>query len=320
MSEVQFAILGAGAMGSIVGAHLARAGHSVAMLVRERRARQIQAEGLSVTGLVQFATPVHTIVDPAQLAGAEVLIVTTKAIDTAASLAPFSNARIGTAFSIQNGVMKNELLAGALPRTHVLGALANFSGELLPSGEALFTRNVNLMLGDLSGAPTASALDIARMIDAAGVRSTAVDNIQSQEWSKFAAWFGLAAVSVATRSVTWKFLLDPNAALVLVRLIREVGALAAACNVALTDESMFPVARMCAGTEGAAVEIMRAYGEEFRKNSPTHKLSTLQDLDAHRPLELEETMGFAVRKAAELKLKLPLLDAFYRIASASAAY
>jgi ketopantoate reductase len=77
---------------------------------------------------------------------------------------------------------------------------------------------------------------------------------------------------------------------------------------------------MCAGTEGAAVEIMRAYGEEFRKNSPTHKLSTLQDLDAHRPLELEETMGFAVRKAAELELKLPLLDAFYRIASASAAY
>jgi 2-dehydropantoate 2-reductase len=290
------------------------------MLVRERRARQIQAEGLRVTGLVQFSTPVQTIVDPAELARADVLIVTTKAIDTAASLAPFRNARIGAAFSIQNGVMKNELLARALPGTHVLGALANFSGELLPSGEALFTRNVNLMLGDLSGAPTASTLGIARMIDASGVRSTAVANIQSQEWSKFAAWFGLAAVSVATRSVTWKFLLDPNAALVVVRLIREVGTLANACSVELTDESMFPVARMCAGTEQAAVAVLHSYGEEFRKNSPTHKLSTLQDLDAHRPLELEETMGFAVRKAADLGLRLPLLDAFYRISSAIAAY
>jgi 2-dehydropantoate 2-reductase len=319
MHEVEFAILGAGAMGSIVGAHLARAGHSVAMLVRARRARQIEADGLRVTGLVQFSAPVRTLVDPAQLARADVFIVATKAIDTAASLAPFHAARIGTAFSIQNGVMKNELLTQALPGTHVLGALANFSGQLLPSGEALFTRNVNLTIGELSGAPSSSALDIARTIDASGVRSSAVSNIQSQEWSKFAAWVGLAAVSVTTRSVTWKFLLDPNAALVLVRLIREVGALAAACGIELTDDSMFPVAKMCAGTEQAAVAIMHAYGEEFRKNSPTHKLSTLQDLDAHRPLELEETMGFAVRKASALGLNLPLLDAFYRIASATAA-
>ena len=34
MPEPEFAILGAGAMGSIVGAHLARAGHEVAMLAR----------------------------------------------------------------------------------------------------------------------------------------------------------------------------------------------------------------------------------------------------------------------------------------------
>src|SRR6185312_17549394 len=45
-SEYEFAILGAGALGSILGAHLARAGHSVVMLARGRRAQQIQSEGL----------------------------------------------------------------------------------------------------------------------------------------------------------------------------------------------------------------------------------------------------------------------------------
>src|SRR5690349_8993461 len=113
MKDVQFAILGAGAVGTIVGAHLARAGHSVAMLVRERRARQIQADGLRLKGLADFSTPVATITNPADLKRAAVFILTTKAIDTAAALAPYRHAAIGTAFSIQNGIMKNELLAAA---------------------------------------------------------------------------------------------------------------------------------------------------------------------------------------------------------------
>jgi ketopantoate reductase len=39
----------------------------------------------------------------------------------------------------------------------------------------------------------------------------------------------------------------------------------------------------------------------------------LQDLDAGRALELDETFGFAIRKATELNLALPLLESFYAI-------
>jgi len=199
MNDVQFAILGAGAMGTILGAHLARAGHSVAMLVRERRAKQIQADGLRLKGLADFSIPVPTITHPADLKRAAVFILTTKAIDTAAALAPYRHADIGIAFSIQNGVVKNELLANAFERAHILGALANFSGELLASGEVLFTRNINLPLGELDGSVSPLAHDIAQTIDAAGVRSKAIANIRGQEWSKFAVWIALAALAVSTR-------------------------------------------------------------------------------------------------------------------------
>ena len=57
MQRFEFAILGAGAMGSILGAHLARAGHSVALLARGRRAEQVRSEGLRISGLTQFSTP-----------------------------------------------------------------------------------------------------------------------------------------------------------------------------------------------------------------------------------------------------------------------
>ena len=63
-TRAEYAILGAGAIGSILGAHLARAGHSVVMLVRERRARQIDELGLRIRGLTTSPCPLPTLRDP----------------------------------------------------------------------------------------------------------------------------------------------------------------------------------------------------------------------------------------------------------------
>ena len=319
MQRFEFAILGAGAMGSILGAHLARAGHSVAMLARGRRAEQIRSGGLRISGLAQFTAPVHVQDDPAQLRETQVLVVATKAIDTAESLARLAGAKVDHAFSVQNGVLKNELLAAAFGDQRVLGALANMSGELLPSGEVLFTRNVRLQIGALhGGARQAEAVRaLAQTIDASGVRCAAVSDIAAREWSKFAAWVGMAGVALTTRSLTWKYLMDPDAALVLVRLIREMRELAARAGVAaFTDDVVFPVATLCTGTEEAAVARLNAIGAQFRDRSPEHRLSAHQDVDAGRPLEVEETLGHAARTALRLGLSLPLLDAVYRIAAA----
>ena len=316
MQRFEFAILGAGAMGSILGAHLARAGHSVALLARGRRAEQVRSEGLRVSGLAQFSAPVQVIDDPAQLRETQVLIVATKAIGTAQSLKPLAGAKIGYAFSIQNGVLKNELLQAAFGADHVLGALANMSGELKSSGEVLFTRNVSLQIGALQGGVPEAVRTLAETIDSSGVRSAAVPNIAAQEWSKFAAWVGMAGVAITTRAVTWKYLVDPDAALVLVRLVREMRDLAARAGVSFTDDVVFPVATLCTGTEEAAVRLLNGIGAGFRDHSPEHRLSAHQDIDAGRPLEVEETLGHAARTALREGLSLPLLDAVYRIAAA----
>lgn len=316
MSRIEFAILGAGALGSILGAHLVRAGHSVVMLARGRRASAVAQQGLRIKGLVELATPVEVLTDPVQLRRAEVLIVATKAIGTAAALESLRAADIGLVFSVQNGVLKDELLAAAFGRERVLGALANTSGELLASGEVLFTRNVCIALGELAGGASERAGRVAHAIDAAGVRSAAVSDIESQEWSKFVAWIAHAALAVLTRASTWKYLGDPDAARALVRLLREAGELSRACGVELTDESMMPVATLRRGTEAEALEIVARIAADFRRNAPQHRMSILQDLEAGRPLEIEETFGHAVRLAAERQLSLPLLENAYRLVAA----
>lgn len=316
MSRTGFAILGAGALGSILGAHLVRAGHPVVMLARGRRAAGIAQQGLRIKGLVEIATPIEVLSDPAALRQADVLIVATKAIGTAAALAPLRAADIGCALSIQNGVVKDELLAEIFGRGRVLGALANTSGELLATGEVLFTRNVNIAIGELTGQMSERAARVSHSIDAAGVRSSAVVDIVRQEWAKFVSWVPLAALAVLTRADSWKYLSDPDAARVLVRLLREAARLAQASGVSPGDESMMPVATLCRGTEAEALEIVMRMGADFRENAPQHRMSILQDLEAGRPLEIEETLGHAVRLAAEHSLELPLLENAYRLVAA----
>lgn len=313
MPEVEFAILGAGALGSIIGAHLARSGRSVVMLARARRAQQIARDGLRIKGLVEFSQPVPTMSDPSRLTDAGVLIVATKTYGTEAAIAPLRGANIGLAFSIQNGMMKDDLLAAAFGRQCVLGCLANVSGELLDSGEVLFTRNADLFVGEFDGSDSARARQVAQTIDAAGVRTRAVPDILSLEWSKFAAWAPMMILSVTTRALTWKILIDPGPARVLVRLVREVGTLANASNVPLSDRGVLPVATLCRESEHDAIALLEKLGLEMKASAPGHRMSTLQDLEAGRPLEVEETLGYAIRMAQTLKLPMPLLSSFYEL-------
>ena len=308
--------MGAGAIGSILGAHLARAGHRVAMLARGRRADQIRTEGLRITGLTEFAIPVPTLTNVGDLKSVGVLIVATKTPGTAAALASLHHVEVEAALSIQNGTQKDELLAEAFGEERVLGALADTSGELLPDGAVVFTRNVNILLGELSGDSSVRAQRIAGNIDASGVRAAAVANIRSLEWSKFAAWVGLVALSVTTRAATWRYLSDPGSALVLARLVREMGELIRVLKIELTDESVLPVATLCQGSEATAVAAVMRVGREFELKAPGHRMSSLQDLEAGRPLEIHETLGYALQKAAQNGLVLPLVETFYHVVSA----
>ena len=288
----------------------------MAMLARGRRADQVRQEGLRITGLADFTIPVPTLTSGAELKSVGVLIVATKTPGTAAALASLRHVDVEAALSIQNGTQKDELLAEAFGEERVLGALADTSGELLPDGAVMFTRNVNVLLGELSGESSLRAQRIAGDIDASGVRAAAVANIRSLEWSKFAAWVGLVALSVTTRAATWRYLSDPGSALVLARLVREMGELMRALKIELTDESVLPVATLCRGDEATAVAAVMRVGREFELKAPGHRMSSLQDLEAGRPLEIHETLGYALQKATQHGIELPLVETFYHVVSA----
>lgn len=314
--QADFAILGAGALGSIIGGCLAKAGHSVVMLARGRRSDQLRRDGIRLAGLTTLVQPVDVVTDPSAFQGAKVLVLATKTHGTMGALEPLRNARIDVALSVQNGLMKDEQLAAVFGRDRVLGALANTSGELEADGTVLFTRNEQIAIGELDGAVSERAAGVARALDAAGVRANVVDDIESLEWSKFVSWAGLMVVSVTTRAATVDFLADADSALVVVRVIRELGRLAQACAVPLSDRSTLPVATLCSVSEREGVGQLQSFAADLRRRAPLHRMSSVQDLEAGRQLETDETLGYALQRAEAQGLVLPLLGSFYPLVRA----
>jgi 2-dehydropantoate 2-reductase len=310
---MKFAILGAGALGTILGAHLSRAGHEVAMIVRGDRARVLQRQGLVLNGLSDIKARTTVIDDPNKLRETGTLIIATKAIDSAQSLETLRHLRLENTFSVQNGVLKNELLAGMFGYSRVLGAMANFSGELLPNGEVKFTRNVYLHIGEEKGGLSPRAVEIAAAIDAAGVRCAAESNIRTREWSKYAGWIAQFPMAVLTRQLTWKFMTDERTAMIMVRIVREAAQLAAALNIELLDAPPIPVPSIVHGSDTQAVEVIREIGQKFFETSPDHRMSAQQDVLRGSRLEYEETLGYALAKGRELGVPMPTLDTCYRI-------
>ena len=145
---MKIVILGAGALGSIIGGHLARAGEEVMVIARGPRAAFVQQHGISLTGLANFTVPVQVTTNPQEVRAADVLIVAVKTADTEAALASVRHVQVGSALSIQNGVLKDEQLAHTFGWDKTLGAAAIISGEVTANGSVRFTSTTTWRLAN----------------------------------------------------------------------------------------------------------------------------------------------------------------------------
>ena len=251
--------------------------------------------------------------DPRTVSEADVLVVAVKTYDTESALESISHLRVGTVLSIQNGVLKDEQLARTFGWDKTLGAAAFLSGGVTPEGPVRFTVNEYLVLGELPAGISPRVETLVTALANAGIRAEAVSQIRTVEWSKYALFMSWMAPAVLTRLPSYRFQTHSDTAAVVACLMRETGQLAAKLGILLEDREPLPIKTLCTTTLSEAVTAIRRFGEVMAARAPAHKVSTLQDLEAGRRLEVEETLGYAVRKAAELGIPAPTLETCYRL-------
>src|SRR4029453_18677528 len=219
-------ILGAGALGTVLGAHLARAGEDVTLLARGQRAAYLQEHGATITGLVDFTIPVRVVTDPSQIRDTDVLIVTVKTYDMASALHSVKHLDVESVGSIQNGILKNEQLAQTFGWEKVLGAMAALSAAVLPTGTVRFTVNQGLYLGELPEGTSSRVQTLGETFARAGILAQVTPSIQSFEWAKYLAFVSWMAPAVLTRLETYKFLQEAQTASIVAAILHEMAHVA----------------------------------------------------------------------------------------------
>jgi 2-dehydropantoate 2-reductase len=310
---MKIVILGAGALGTVLGAHLARAGEDVTLIARGQRAAYLQEHGATLTGLVDFTVPVRVVTDPSRIRDADVLIVTVKTYDMASALHSVQHLHVASVASIQNGVLKDEQLAQTFGWEKVLGAMAMFSAEVLSTGVVRFTANQGLYLGELPAGTSARVQTLGETLNRVGIVAQMTPAIQSMEWSKYVAWICCMAPAVLTRLETYKFLQEAHTASLIAAMIREMAQIATARGIALEDMAFFPIKTLSQRALDDMVTHVRHIGDQYASLAPTQKMSTLQDVERGKRLEVDETLGYAVQQGAALGIPTPTMEMCYKL-------
>jgi 2-dehydropantoate 2-reductase len=306
--EMKIAILGAGAMGSILAAHLKKAGHDVVLLARGERAKFLQTHGIAITGLSDFTVACPVTTDFTIVSEADILIVTVKTYDMDSALSSVRHMKVSGAVSVQNGVMKNDQLAGVFGKDRTLGGALFASGEVETDGSVRFTLNQCFYVGELAGGVSPRVEGFVHALNASGIKAETSPAIQSVEWSKFISWLGMMPLAVLTRLETGKFLSHPQTALISAKIMKEAAAVAQKIGIALEDRPPFMIRSMMDQPDEEVVKTLCGIGEFMKAATPTHRVSALQDLERGRRLEAGETLGYVAAKAKAEKIDVPTLD------------
>jgi ketopantoate reductase len=96
-------------------------------------------------------------------------------------------------------------------------------------------------------------------------------------------------------------------------ICHEMVQLATSRGLALHDLALFPTQTLSQLAFDDTVRHIRQIGTRWASLIPTAKVSTLHDLEQGKRLEVEETLGYAVRQSAALGIPTPTMDTCYKL-------
>ncbi|MGH7264644.1 MAG: ketopantoate reductase family protein, partial [Candidatus Rokuibacteriota bacterium] len=196
--SVETTIVGAGAIGGIVGAHLARAGHPVLLVDRDaEHVEAIRRHGLEVAGPGGFRVTVPACRPEELQEPLGRLVLAVKALHTRDALTPLVPLLTpdGYVVSMQNG-LEEETIAALVGARRTVGACLTFGGYHDGPGRVVYSGPGTLRVGELDGRLTPRVQALARLL-AIFHPTEPTDNIHGWLWAKLV----LGAVYFATATV-----------------------------------------------------------------------------------------------------------------------
>jgi 2-dehydropantoate 2-reductase len=200
-------VLGAGATGGYFGGRLAQSGADVTFLVRERRARQLAADGLVIKSPHgDFTLAVNHVLQTDVRPEYDVVLLACKAYDLDASIESMRPAmkRTTHVLPVLNGLAHIDRLRVAFGDERVVGGTCHIAGAMSPAGEIRqmsplhrITYGVLPRAGGDAPAKLEALHDLFKRTQVDAVLS---DDIERDLWEKFVLLTSLATMTCLMRA------------------------------------------------------------------------------------------------------------------------
>ena len=312
---MRVAVVGAGAIGCLVGARLARSGVDVTLVARGANLHALQAQGLRFTE-ADGTTNLYRLraVEDISLAGRlDVVILAVKAHQVGPVAEGVAAALQGDSvlITMQNGIPwwyfhgvpgpnagravesvdPHGRIAATIPAERILGCVVYPAAELTQPGCVHHVEGDRFPIGELDGSLTPRAERISHLFESAGLRSPILPDIRSEIWLKLWGNLCFNPLSALTRATLADICAEPHTRELAAGMMREAAEVATKLGATFR----VPLERRI---EGAA-------------KVGHHKTSMLQDVESGRATELDALLGSVIELAQLTSTPVPRLEAVY---------
>ena len=316
---MKICVYGAGAIGGLMAAWLARSGHDVSVVARGVQLDAIRRDGLRVRskdGTDSFRIKAES--DPAELGTQDYVLVAVKAqslTDVAETIGPLLGkdtsvvtAMNGVPWWFFHGMRRKDSrlesldpggkLSRAIPTERVVGCVIHLAASTPEPGLISHNMGARLILGEPGGKNTARTKRIADALTAAGFEIGITDAIEKEFWVKLLGNVSFNPVSALTVTTADQLIQNQEVKAYMVEIMREVLAIGRAVGV---DADIDPEAR---------IDMARKLGR--------FKTSMLQDLEAGKALEIDGLLAGTLEIARKAGVRAPFTESLFGLIRARA--
>jgi 2-dehydropantoate 2-reductase len=308
---MRIALVGAGSMGTILGALLTRGGEDIVLVdVNQRHVEALNTAGARITGHMDLTVPVRAIAPDAMHGVYDLIIYLVKTTNDDKALPevlPFMSEE-SMLITLQNGVPE-EKVSSVIGRERTLGGAIGWGAAWIKPGVSELTSESEAMtydIGELDGEITPRLQSIQEILNKAGTANITT-NLMGIRWTKLLVNVSMSGLGAAL-GCTYGLILDnPKALLIATAIVVETLKTARALGIKMEPmQGLDPnlLLDLVEQSEENALNAMRMIYGKHRDQVA----SMLQDLRKGAPCEVETLNGYLSRKSAEAGVPTPVND------------
>lgn len=288
---MKIAVVGPGAIGSLIGAYLAKSREEIWLLDKNKeRSAKLNQTGIAVEGVSgSWQVKIRASALPSEIGPMDLIILCVKSFNTKQAveqIRPMLNPDTKI-LTLQNGIGNLEIIAELAGDERVLAGVTNEGATLIETGKVRHAGQGETIIGAPDGKTPVQLRSIREIFNKVGLDCKMSRDIKGLLWSKLIINVGINALSGLTRLPNGKLIAYEGTRRILRDAVTEAVRIVKRKRIKLIfDDPLAKVEAVCEGTQG-------------------NFSSMLQDILKKRRTEIDFINGVIVRLGQELGVDVP---------------